>query len=89
MSHALYPLTFQPIFKDRVWGGRKLEQLYGKALPPQTPIGESWEITDRPEGVSVITNGPLTGRDLRCLWSITRRNSSATRSLAPDASRCS
>ena len=67
MSHALYPLTFQPIFKDRVWGGRKLEQLYGKALPPKAPIGESWEITDRPEGVSVITNGPLAGRDLRWL----------------------
>ncbi len=63
----LYPLTFQPIFKDRVWGGRKLEQLYGKALPPGVPIGESWEITDRPEGVSVITNGPLAGRDLRWL----------------------
>lgn len=67
MSQPLYPLTFQPIFKDRVWGGRKLEQFYGKALPPKTPIGESWEITDRPEGVSVITNGPLAGRDLRWL----------------------
>ncbi len=67
MSHALYPFTFQPIFKDRVWGGRKLEQLYGKVLPPHSPIGESWEITDRPEGVSVITNGPLAGRDLRWL----------------------
>ncbi|NBV22494.1 MAG: mannose-6-phosphate isomerase [Proteobacteria bacterium] len=67
MSHALYPFTFRPIFKDRVWGGRKLEQLYGKALPPETTIGESWEITDRPEGVSVITNGPLAGRDLRWL----------------------
>jgi len=67
MPQPLYPLTFQPIFKDRVWGGRKLEQLYGKALPPNTPIGESWEITDRPEGVSVITNGPLAGRDLRWL----------------------
>ncbi|PAW82921.1 MAG: mannose-6-phosphate isomerase [Pedosphaera sp. Tous-C6FEB] len=67
MSSPLYPFTFQPIFKDRVWGGRKLAQLYGKALPPQTPIGESWEITDRPEGVSVITNGPLAGRDLRWL----------------------
>lgn len=67
MSQLLYPFTFQPIFKDRVWGGRKLEQIYGKALPPQTPIGESWEITDRPEGVSVITNGPLAGRDLRWL----------------------
>ena len=67
MSQALYPFTFQPIFKDRVWGGRKLAQVYGQALPSKTPIGESWEITDRPEGVSVITNGPLAGRDLRWL----------------------
>ena len=63
----LYPFTFQPLFKERVWGGRRLEQLYGKALPIGVPIGESWEITDRPEGVSVITNGPLARRDLRWL----------------------
>jgi len=63
----LYPLTFQPIFKERVWGGRSLERLYRKALPPDVPIGESWEITDRPEGVSVITNGPLAGKTLRWL----------------------
>lgn len=67
MSQLLYPLTLKPIFKDRVWGGRKLEEVFGKALPPSTPIGESWEITDRPEGVSVITNGSLAGRDLRWL----------------------
>jgi mannose-6-phosphate isomerase len=63
----LYPLTFQPIFKQRVWGGRELERLYHKALPPGVPIGESWEITDRPGDVSVITNGPLAGKDLRWL----------------------
>ena len=63
----LYPLTFQPIFKERVWGGRNLERLYQKHLPPSAPIGESWEITDRPEGVSVIANGPLAGRTLRWL----------------------
>ena len=63
----LYPLTFQPIFKERVWGGRSLERLYRKALPPGRPIGESWEITDRPEAVSVIANGPLAGKDLRWL----------------------
>lgn len=63
----LYPLTFQPIFKERVWGGRKLAGLYGKALPEGKVIGESWEMTDRPEGVSVIANGPLAGRDLRWL----------------------
>lgn len=63
----LYPFVFHPIFKERVWGGRELERLYGKALPPGVPIGESWEITDRPEGVSVIANGPLAGKDLRWL----------------------
>jgi len=62
-----YPLTFHPIFKERVWGGRRLEQLYDKALPPGVPICESWEITDRPEGVSVIANGPLAGKDLHWL----------------------
>lgn len=63
----LYPLTFQPIFKERVWGGRNLERLFRKPLPPGPPIGESWEICDRPGDVSVITNGPLAGKDLRWL----------------------
>ena len=63
----LYPFTFQPIFKERVWGGRKLEQLYQKPLPSEVPIGESWEISDRPGDVSIIANGPLAGRDLRWL----------------------
>jgi mannose-6-phosphate isomerase len=64
---ALYPLTFQPIPKERVWGGRRLEQLYHKNLPPDVPVGESWEISDRPEAVSVIANGPLAGKDLHWL----------------------
>jgi mannose-6-phosphate isomerase len=63
----LYPLIFKPIFKERVWGGRNLERLYGKSLPPSVPIGESWEISDRPGDVSVIANGPLAGKDLRWL----------------------
>jgi mannose-6-phosphate isomerase len=63
----LYPLTFEPIFKQRVWGGRTLEQLYGKSLPPAVPIGESWEISDRPGDVNVVANGPLAGRDLHWL----------------------
>src|SRR6185312_9944608 len=63
----LYPLTFRPIFKERVWGGRAIERLYGKQLPPGVPIGESWEISDRPGDASVIANGPLAGKDLRWL----------------------
>jgi mannose-6-phosphate isomerase len=64
---SLYPLTFEPIFKERVWGGRNIERLYGKKLPPNQVIGESWEISDRVEGISVIANGPLAGRTLRWL----------------------
>jgi len=67
MPPMLYPLTFQPIFKERVWGGRNLERLYRKPLPPGVPIGESWEITDRPAAASVVENGPLAGKDLRWL----------------------
>src|ERR1700689_452301 len=63
----LYPFTFNPIFKERVWGGRSLERLYHKPLPPEVPIGESWEISDRPGDASIIANGPLAGKDLRWL----------------------
>lgn len=63
----LYPLIFQSIFKDRVWGGRELARLYGKKLPTGQPIGESWEISDRPGDASIIANGPLAGKNLRWL----------------------
>ena len=57
-------LTFEPIWKERIWGGRNLEKLYAKALPPNLPIGESWEICDRPGDESVIAAGPWKGRTL-------------------------
>jgi mannose-6-phosphate isomerase len=63
----LYPLTFEPIFQERIWGGRNLETLFGKRLPPGKVIGESWEISDRPEANSVINNGPLAGTSLAAL----------------------
>ena len=63
----LYPLLLAPLLQARVWGGRDLERLYQKPLPPGVPIGESWEIADRPGASSVVANGPLAGRDLRWL----------------------
>jgi mannose-6-phosphate isomerase len=63
----LFPLTFQPFFKERIWGGRELEHLYGKPLPPGVPIGESWEVSDRPGDASVIREGALAGKTLRWL----------------------
>src|ERR1700731_4250097 len=53
---------------ERVWGGRRLESLYGKRLPPAALIGESWEIVDRPEVQSVVHEGPLRGLTVHALW---------------------
>lgn len=63
----LYPFTFDPIFKERVWGGRRIAELYEKPIPETVSIGESWEISDRPGDASVIANGPLAGKDLHWL----------------------
>lgn len=68
-----YVLTFAPILKAKVWGGRRLARL-GKALPPGVDVGESWEIADLAStsagggggdaARSVIMNGPLEGKTL-------------------------
>src|SRR4051812_45867746 len=62
------PLVFEPLFMERVWGGRHLETLYGKRLPSAALIGESWEIVDRPDAQSVVHEGPLRGTTLHELW---------------------
>ena len=78
------PLVFEPIFMERVWGGRHLESLYGKRLPSAALIGESWEVVDRPEAQSVVHEGPLRGKTLHELWCKHRREIFGT---LPDAPR--
>jgi mannose-6-phosphate isomerase len=60
----VYPLKSVPVFKERIWGGRRLQEVFGKELPPGRKIGESWEIADLPEGKSTIGNGTLKGQTL-------------------------
>jgi mannose-6-phosphate isomerase len=60
-------LQFQPIYQQRVWGGRRLETLLERELPPGPPIGESWEIVDRPEAQSAVVGGRYAGKSLRDL----------------------
>src|SRR5262249_37593175 len=62
------PLTFEPILMERIWGGRRLESKFGKMLPRNKRIGESWEIVDRPEAQSVVARGLLKGKSLHQLW---------------------
>jgi mannose-6-phosphate isomerase len=67
------PLTFKPIFIERMWGGRRLESNFGKNLPPDARIGESWEIVDREEAQSVVRNGAMRGKTLHELWTQDRQ----------------
>jgi mannose-6-phosphate isomerase len=62
------PIIFEPLFQERLWGGRRLETMYGKRLPVGTRIGEAWEIVDRPEAQSVVHDGPYRGQTLHDLW---------------------
>ena len=48
---------FEPIYQERVWGGRNFESKLGRVLPSDKVIGESWEIVDRPEAMSLIEGG--------------------------------
>jgi len=59
-----YPLKFRPIYKQRIWGGQKLREVFDKDLPPFEKIGESWELADLPNDKSVISNGELAGQTL-------------------------
>ena len=68
MTALTAPLAFKPIFQDRIWGGRKLKELFGKNIPAGKRIGESWEIVDRPDAQSMVRDGPLADRSLHDLW---------------------
>jgi mannose-6-phosphate isomerase len=63
----MYPLKFQPVYKQRIWGGQKLREFFGKDIPPLEKIGESWELTDLPNDKSIITNGELAGKTLKAV----------------------
>ncbi len=63
----VHPLIFEPIFKPRIWGGRKLHSLLNKQLPEGAAIGESWEIADLEDDSSVVAQGPAKGSSIQDL----------------------
>ena len=63
MNNIKQFIKFEPIFKEKIWGGDKLKNVLNKKTT-NTHIGESWEISDVKEEVSVISNGNLRGVNL-------------------------
>lgn len=64
----LYPLLLEPAYKDYIWGGSRIPVVFNRALPAGT-YAESWELSDRPEGMSHVANGRLKGESLAALTS--------------------
>lgn len=60
----VYPLITEPVLKSKIWGGKKLEELYNYPLSRTAKIGEAWIAADLPEGSCRISNGPYSGRTL-------------------------
>ena len=63
MSKKVYPLQFEPIVKERIWGGEKLKSVLNKPITSKL-IGESWELSTVDGDVSIIANGQEKGKSL-------------------------
>lgn len=57
------PIRFVPVYQDYLWGGDRIARVFNRTLPPGR-CAEAWEISARPEGMSIVAEGPLKGRSL-------------------------
>lgn len=62
-----YPIFFEPIFKERIWGGTSLHSKFGYHIPNHR-TGEAWVIADHPNGSTKVRNGELAGHTLHQVW---------------------
>jgi mannose-6-phosphate isomerase len=61
-------LTFKPLYMERIWGGRKLQTCFDRILPSSNPIGESWELVDREDAQSIVSETKFRGASLHEIW---------------------
>lgn len=66
MSKKLYPFLFKPVYKNYIWGGNLISEEYKRNIS-DNPCAESWEISDRSDGMSVIENGFYKNQTLKSL----------------------
>lgn len=67
MASVLYPLKFKPIFKDKIWGGRKIKDVVGLDYGKLPNCGEAWLLSGLWEEQSVVTNGDFAGDEINDL----------------------
>lgn len=70
METSLYPLKFEPILKDKIWGGTRLKTILYKEISDANCCGESWEVSGLVDDESMIINGFLAENNLNELLEI-------------------
>lgn len=61
---SLHPLRFHTHYLEKIWGGQRIQQVFGKSDPQASNCGETWEISGVPGRPSIVSEGPLAGRSL-------------------------
>ncbi|WDC83552.1 hypothetical protein PL321_12770 [Caloramator sp. mosi_1] len=69
----LYPLFFQPVYKEILWGGQNLNKIFNRKLPFEK-TAESWEVCCHKNGRSIVENGPFKGKTLQDLIDVYGEN---------------
>lgn len=64
MRNKIYPFLFTPVYKDYLWGGNRFKKYFNRKISDEI-LAESWEISDRDEGMSIIENGYFAGTSLK------------------------
>lgn len=62
------PLFFSPWFEEKIWGGTRLETLFGKSIPQDRLIGESWELSAIEDKDTAVAAGELKGKTLEAVY---------------------
>jgi len=62
--NELYPLKFKPVFKEKIWGGKKINEILKQDFSPLPNCGELWAISGLNDESSIVANGFLEGNAL-------------------------
>ncbi|WP_027307660.1 mannose-6-phosphate isomerase, class I [Caloramator sp. ALD01] len=79
----LYPLFFQPVYKEIIWGGQNLNKIFGRSLPYEK-TAESWEVCCHKNGMSIIENGIYKEKTLQEIIDIYKEELLGTKALKYD-----